>query len=50
MPARQIVLARCKAGKAIESAGVSDELRKQLEDVADTQIKAKGRICARRRC
>jgi hypothetical protein len=33
-----------KAEKAIEAAGVSDEMRKALEDVADTQIKAKGRI------
>jgi len=33
-----------KAGQAIGAAGVSDELRKQLEDVADTQVKAKGRI------
>jgi hypothetical protein len=33
-----------KAGKAIEAAGVSEDLRKQLEDVADTQVKAKGRI------
>ena len=33
-----------KAEKAIEAAGVSSNLRKQLEDVADTQIKAKGRI------
>ncbi|MBM4090185.1 MAG: hypothetical protein FJ276_12305 [Planctomycetes bacterium] len=33
-----------KAEKAIEAADVSGDLRKQLEDVADTQIKAKGRI------
>ncbi len=33
-----------KAEKAIEAAGVSDDLREQLEDVADTQVKAKGRI------
>jgi hypothetical protein len=33
-----------KAEKAIEAAGVSGEMRKALEDVADTQIKAKGRI------
>jgi hypothetical protein len=33
-----------KAEKAIEAAGVSDEMRKALEDIADTQIKAKGRI------
>lgn len=33
-----------KTGQALESAGVSTELRKQLEEVADTQIKAKGRI------
>jgi hypothetical protein len=33
-----------KAGQAIEAAGVSDDLRKQLEDVADVQIKARGRI------
>ena len=33
-----------KAEKAIEAAGVSGQIRKQLEDVADVQIKAKGRI------
>ncbi len=33
-----------KAERAIESAGVSEELKRSLEDVADTQIKAKGRI------
>lgn len=33
-----------KAGKALEAAEVSEDLRKQLEDVADAQIKAKGRI------
>jgi hypothetical protein len=33
-----------KAEKAIAAAGVSDDLRSQLESVADTQIKAKGRI------
>lgn len=33
-----------KAGKAIEAAEVSGDMRKALEDVADTQIKAKGRI------
>ena len=33
-----------KAEKAIEAAGASGDLRKALEDVADTQIKAKGRI------
>jgi hypothetical protein len=33
-----------KAEKAIEAVGTSPELRKALEDVADTQIKAKGRI------
>jgi hypothetical protein len=33
-----------KAEKAIEAANVSGEMRKALEDVADTQIKAKGRI------
>ncbi len=33
-----------KTGQAIEAAGVSAELRKQLEGVADAQIKAKGRI------
>jgi hypothetical protein len=33
-----------KAEKAIEAAGVSDEMRKALEEVADMQIKAKGRI------
>ena len=33
-----------KAEKAIEAAGVPDDLRKKLEDVADTQVKAKGRI------
>ena len=31
-----------KAEKAIEAADVSGSLRKQLEDVADTQIKAQG--------
>ena len=38
------VNAALKAGRAIEAAGVSDDLRKQLEEVADTQIKARGRI------
>jgi hypothetical protein len=33
-----------KADKAIEAAGAGGSLRKSLEDVADTQIKAKGRI------
>ncbi|CAK9037479.1 Uncharacterized protein SCF082_LOCUS22177 [Durusdinium trenchii] len=33
-----------KAEKAIQAAGASDDLRRALEDVADTQIKAKGRI------
>jgi len=33
-----------KAERAMESGGVSDSLRKQLEEVADTQVKAKGRI------
>ena len=33
-----------KAEQAIASAGVSPQLRGALEDVADTQIKAKGRI------
>ena len=33
-----------KAEKAIEAAGVSGEVRKKLEAVADTQVKAKGRI------
>jgi hypothetical protein len=33
-----------KTGQAISAAGVSDDLRQQLEDVADTQVKAKGRI------
>ncbi len=33
-----------KAEEALKAAGVSDEVRRQLEAVADTQIKAKGRI------
>mgnify|MGYP002623173528 FL=1 len=33
-----------KSDKAIAAAGASGNLRKALEDVADTQIKAKGRI------
>jgi hypothetical protein len=33
-----------KTGQAIEAAGVSADIRKQLEGVADAQIKAKGRI------
>ncbi len=33
-----------KAQRAIESAGVSGDLQATLEDVADTQVKAKGRI------
>ena len=33
-----------KTGQAIEAAGVSQDIRKQLEEVADTQIKARGRI------
>ncbi len=33
-----------KADEAMKSAGVSEDVRKQLEEIADTQIKAKGRI------
>jgi hypothetical protein len=33
-----------KAEKAIEAAGPSNDLRRQLEGVADTQVKARGRI------
>ena len=33
-----------KATKAAEAAGVSDDVRKSLDEVADRQIKAKGRI------
>jgi hypothetical protein len=33
-----------KAQQAVQAAGVSNEMKKQLEDVADTQVKAKGRI------
>lgn len=33
-----------KAQQAIQSAGVSTEIQRELEDVADTQVKAKGRI------
>ncbi len=33
-----------KAERAIEAANVSNDLREALEDVADTQVKAKGRI------
>lgn len=33
-----------KAEEAAGAAGVSDEIRRKLEDVADTQVKAKGRI------
>jgi hypothetical protein len=33
-----------KAGKAMEAANVSGEMRAKLEKVADTQIKARGRI------
>ncbi len=33
-----------KANEAAKSAGVSEDLRKQLEDVADAQVKSKGRI------
>jgi hypothetical protein len=33
-----------KAEEAIKSSGVSDEVRQTLEEVADAQIKAKGRI------
>lgn len=33
-----------KAEEAVKAAGVSDEIRAQLEAVADTQVKAKGRI------
>ena len=33
-----------KTGKAIEAASVSGSLREALEEVADTQLKAKGRV------
>src|SRR5262245_59047515 len=33
-----------KAEEAIKAAGVSEDVRRKLEQVADTQIKAKGRI------
>ncbi len=33
-----------KAEEAIKSGGLSDDVRKKLEQVADTQVKAKGRI------
>jgi len=33
-----------KTDKAITAAGISGDLKKSLEDVSDTQIKAKGRI------
>ena len=33
-----------KANEAIRAVGVSEDLREKLEDVADTQVKAKGRI------
>jgi hypothetical protein len=33
-----------KAEEAVKATGVSGDLREKLEDVADTQIKAKGRI------
>ena len=33
-----------KATEAAKVSGVSEDLRKQLEDVADTQVKSKGRI------
>lgn len=33
-----------KATEAAKSSGVSEDLRKQLEDVSDAQIKSKGRI------
>ena len=33
-----------KAEEAIKAAGLSGQLRRKLEDVADTQVKAKGRI------
>lgn len=33
-----------KTGQAVAAAGLSDDLRQKLEEVADTQIKAKGRI------
>lgn len=33
-----------KAVQAAKASGVSDDLREQLEEVADTQVKAKGRI------
>lgn len=37
-------VAAIKAAEAAKVAGVSAEVTKQLEDVADTQVKAKGRI------
>lgn len=33
-----------KAEEAVKAAGVSGEIRRKLEDVADAQVKAKGRI------
>ncbi|MCA9070936.1 MAG: hypothetical protein KDA84_18530 [Planctomycetaceae bacterium] len=33
-----------KAAEAIKASGASGELREQLEDIADTQVKSKGRI------
>jgi len=33
-----------KASEAIKASGVSEDVKKQLEQVADTQIKSKGRI------
>ena len=41
---RQTRVSAFKAEKAADVAGVSGDLRKQLEDVADRQLKAKGRI------
>lgn len=37
-------VAALKATEAVKAAGLSDDLNKQLEEVADTQIKSKGRI------
>jgi hypothetical protein len=33
-----------KAEEALQAAGVSEEVQRQLEEIADTQIKARGRI------
>ena len=33
-----------KAEEAVKAAGVSEDVKKKLEEVADVQIKAKGRI------